>query len=178
MVQIQINNMMAIIQMLVFSLPCVTCVPIPWNQGTMHVWTSQTEEPVGGSLKLHYNDGSTDTIHFNSTDCTRSQADISGISDKIITSVEVASAKFVLYSKIKCRGKAYEIESSGQRHFNASEIGFQKVRTIEQPGCPSPCPWPSLSVSLLSSQHIATWRILIEKYKYIVCIMYTYINMY
>ena len=131
MVQIQINNMMAIIKMLVFLLPSVTCVPIPGNQGVMRVRTHQTEGDVSGNLKLYYIDGTDLTINYESLnlDCT-----MKNLPDKIITRVVATSVNFILHSKINWRGEAFPVSPS------ETEIQYPqpKLRSIEQPGCP----WP------------------------------------
>ena len=130
MVQIQINNMMAIIQILVCSFLCalVTGRPCVLCDVPMH----QTNGQVRGNLKLHYNDGSTFRMNYDRSilDCTKTD-----LPDKVITGVEVTSAAFILHNNVKWRGMAKPVSWG---NYSASEIGFpnMKVRSIKQPGCP------------------------------------------
>ena len=137
MVPIQINTMIGIIQIIVCSLlfsvvtgkPCVFCLPTPPTEGL-----------VRGNLKLHYIDGSTLQIDYDSSilDCTRKN-----LADKIITRVEATSANFILYSKAHWRGRAKPVSWGS---YSARQIGFpnMKVRSIKQQGCR----WPSSGASL------------------------------
>ena len=139
MVPIQINTMIGIIQIIVCSLlfsvvtgkPCVFCLPTPPTEGL-----------VRGNLKLHYIDGSTLQIDYDSSilDCTRKD-----LADKIITRVEATSANFILYSKAQWRGRAKPVSWGNY----SARLGFpnMKVRSIKQRGCR----WPSSGVSLVNT---------------------------
>ena len=130
MVQIQINNMMAIIQILFFSLLCAVVTGRP---SVLSVPTPQMEGRVDGNLKLYYMDGTDLTIYYNklNLDCT-----MKNLPDKIITKVVATSVNFILYPRINWRGTGVPVSPSEIE----KEIDYpmKKLRSIYPEGCP----WP------------------------------------
>ena len=90
---------------------------------------------VGGSLMLHYPNNTTYTINYDSStqDCQRINLPLPLKTMKFVR-IELAHAKFVLWSRRNGRGMSKPVNSiSGYSEYK--KIGFSKVKSVTKGKC-------------------------------------------